>query len=137
MHTRTFSRSTKSFYCLCVQPGISRAERVAHVVHWFMLIMKNRILSYMRSINWSALWDSVSSTVAKVLDPSAGTGSARLQMLTSAMNREQADGAGAGDSASMKKSPRDVAEDALGVVSGVVAVLNPTAAINWWLTAEQ
>ena len=85
-----------------------------------MLIMKERLLSFLPDIDWSALWDRVSSTVAKVLDTRRDR-SARLQTLREALAEGEAEGA------SKKTSPRDVAV----VVARLLAVVwNPSAALD-------
>lgn len=91
---------------------------------WFVLIMKERFLSYLRVIDWNALWDSVSSIVDKVLDPSRDR-SARLQTLAEALAEDNS-----------KKTSR--AEQAIGVALQVTVavggwtVLIPSAALDWW-----
>ena len=46
---------------------MAREDAVSRVVHWFKIIVQRRLLPFLRTVDWSALWQRVGTNVEEFL----------------------------------------------------------------------
>ena len=60
--------------CAALQTTIGRVNAIQRGIRWFVQIIKNYVLDYLRAINWFQLFEKAKSSIRILVDPTGGAG---------------------------------------------------------------